>query len=74
MIPSEVLAAWISDVIDAREAAHRSSDPFWITVVVKRLARASNGLMIFTPRRVRTLTAELQAKTGIEGQPAVLRH
>jgi hypothetical protein len=42
----------ISDVIDAWETARQSHDPFWVTAVIKqikRLARTSNGLMMFTP-------------------------
>ena len=48
-------ASWasrIADVIDAWETARQSHDPFWITAVfkqIKRLARTSNGLMMFTP-------------------------
>jgi hypothetical protein len=42
----------ISDVIDAWETARQSHDPFWVTAVIKqikRLARTSKGLMMFTP-------------------------
>jgi hypothetical protein len=42
----------ISDVIDAWETARQSDDPFWVAAVFKqieRLARTSNGLMMFTP-------------------------
>ncbi|UEM02450.1 hypothetical protein JL101_021000 [Skermanella rosea] len=45
-------ASRIADAIEAWETARLSRDPFWIKAVAKRigrLARTSNGLMIFTP-------------------------
>jgi hypothetical protein len=48
-------ACWagrIADAIDAWETARQSDDPFWVAAVFKRierLARTSNGLMMFTP-------------------------
>jgi hypothetical protein len=47
-----VWASRIADVIDAWEIARQSHDPYWITEVAKqirRLARTSNGLMMFMP-------------------------
>lgn len=48
-------ACWagrIADAIDAWETARQSDDPFWIAAVfrqIERLARTSDGLMIFMP-------------------------
>jgi hypothetical protein len=45
-------ASRIADVLDAWETARQSDDPFWVAAVFKqieRLARTSNGLMMFTP-------------------------
>ena len=45
-------ASRIADVLDAWETARQSHDPYWITAVIERinrLARTSNGLMMFTP-------------------------
>jgi hypothetical protein len=45
-------ASRIADVLDAWETARQSHDPYWITAVIEqihRLARTSNGLMMFMP-------------------------
>ena len=45
-------ATRIADVLDAWEIARQSHDPYWITAVIERinrLARTSNGLMMFMP-------------------------
>jgi hypothetical protein len=45
-------ASRIADAIDAWETARQSDDPFWIAAVfrqIERLARTSDGLMIFMP-------------------------
>jgi hypothetical protein len=45
-------ASRIADVLDAWATARQSHDPYWITAVIERinrLARTSNGLVMFIP-------------------------